>query len=63
VRRPGKRRIKENMSITQTDNATTTRKRKINSVRRKIKRREERKMSLRQEAQCCVIVFRRYSVV
>jgi hypothetical protein len=37
------------MTITQTGNATTTRKRKINSTRRKIKRREERKMTLRQE--------------
>jgi hypothetical protein len=49
VRRPGRRRIKENMKITQTDNATTTRKRKINSTKRKIKRREARKMSFRQE--------------
>jgi hypothetical protein len=37
VRRPGRGRIKENMAITQTDNATTTKKRKINSKRRKIK--------------------------
>jgi hypothetical protein len=39
MRRPGRRRMKENMTITQTDNATATRKRKINSTRRKIKRR------------------------
>jgi hypothetical protein len=37
VRRPRRRKIKENTAITQTDNATTTRKRKINSKRRKIK--------------------------
>jgi hypothetical protein len=45
VRRPGRRRVKENMKI----NTKAIRKGKINSTYRKIKRREARKMSFGQE--------------
>ena len=41
MRRSGRRRIKENVAITQTYNATTTNEIKINSIGEKLK--EEKK--------------------